>query len=351
MWIELSALIGFLVLAATWYSRYLTQRWQKQPLATGRRVSIGELHLYASLQGQGPLTVVIETALGSSSAEWWALQTQLTRFGQVLTYDRAGYGFSDPPRTPRTPLNIAQELLALLKALDIRGPLLLVGHSQGGLYVSQLARLIPQQVAGVLLLDPLSPWDYRFKEVLEPKVYQGSGVDKTATLGLVATLAQGGWLRWLKPLLRRSPPFYYYRGLSAHTLEVIWQHLQRPDSYRTALQEYRLSRSDQMPQQLERSGGFPPVPLSVFYHQPQKLVDEMVKYGGLSPQQAWQVEALWQQLVRGYLDFTPNAHWRTLPNSGHFIHMDAPQQVLNEVERLVHLHLALASGSQGFAKV
>ena len=68
-------------------------------------------------------------------------------------YDRAGFGYSDPPPADLTFEESAEDLHTLLEAADIPGPYILVGHSKGGLHVRTYARLFPDDVAGVLLLD------------------------------------------------------------------------------------------------------------------------------------------------------------------------------------------------------
>src|SRR5262245_39814672 len=149
------------------------------PPDDGQLVDVPGARLFARLRGAGPVTVVVETALAGLSAEWWRLQDRIGEFARVLTYDRAGYGRSTPHTRPRTSRHCADDLWRLLQALGVDGPYLLVGHSQGGLYVQHFARLHPDRVAAAVLLDPLSHDDGRFRAELPPDVYRKSGVDKT----------------------------------------------------------------------------------------------------------------------------------------------------------------------------
>lgn len=72
----------------------------------------------------------------------------------VALIDRAGTGDGAPATLPRTSTEVTDELRALLRANAVDGPYLLVGHSLGGLYARHYAIRFPDDVAGLLLLDP-----------------------------------------------------------------------------------------------------------------------------------------------------------------------------------------------------
>jgi pimeloyl-ACP methyl ester carboxylesterase len=80
--------------------------------------------------------VVFESGMGASCLSWTLVQPQVAQFTRAVSYDRAGHGWSDPVREPRTAQQIAQELHTLLDATGVPGPYVLVGHSFGG-YVNR----------------------------------------------------------------------------------------------------------------------------------------------------------------------------------------------------------------------
>jgi pimeloyl-ACP methyl ester carboxylesterase len=124
----------------------------------GRMVSIGDgrrIHLYAL--GAGSPAVVFEAGISATSLNWRAVQQTLAPLTRVVAYDRGGLGWSDPGATPRTTSNIAAELHAALRAAGVESPYVLVGHSFGGLVVRRFASLYPEEVAGLVLVDPLLP--------------------------------------------------------------------------------------------------------------------------------------------------------------------------------------------------
>jgi pimeloyl-ACP methyl ester carboxylesterase len=316
-------------------NRLRVVRWRKQAARYGQTITIDGRRQFYRLTGKGPHTIIVVSALGAPSAEWWSLQDQLAPFARVLTFDRPGYGWSDPSPYPRTSEQAARELHQLLDALDLQGPIVLIGHSLGGLYVNHFARLYPDQISAAILLDPVSPRDAEARQLLSPEIYQGSGFDKTAGMKLAATLSKLGLLRYLKSMMLKSPPFYYYTDMPPEHIEVIWQHLLNPDLGQTALEEYRQMHVPENNAPLLNDNGFPPIPLKVIYHTPQVIVDEIVKYGGLSIAQAWQAENAWETLIRDYLSLSPHSEWITTTHASHFIHTTEPELVLNAVQNTV----------------
>jgi len=104
--------------------------------------------------GKGSPTVVIDTGVGDTMERWQDFQSQAAEIRRVCTYDRAGYGSSEPGPLPRTSQRAAEELQQLLENAEVKGPYVLVGHSLGGLNMQVFADRYPNLVAGLILLDP-----------------------------------------------------------------------------------------------------------------------------------------------------------------------------------------------------
>ena len=66
-----------------------------------KKVSIGTHRLHIRCVGKGGPTVVIDTGVGDTMERWQAFQTQAAEITRVCTYDRAGYGSSEPGPLPR----------------------------------------------------------------------------------------------------------------------------------------------------------------------------------------------------------------------------------------------------------
>jgi pimeloyl-ACP methyl ester carboxylesterase len=109
------------------------------------------MHVHTT--GAGAPVVVLEAGFGNDSLIWSLVQPGIAAFTQVCSYDRAGMGWSEPADGLRTSEAIARELHPLLGAAHLSPPYVLVGHSMGGLYVRQFARLFRAHTAGLVLVD------------------------------------------------------------------------------------------------------------------------------------------------------------------------------------------------------
>jgi pimeloyl-ACP methyl ester carboxylesterase len=128
------------------------------PWPSETRVDVGGRALFIACVGTGTPTVVLEAGSGSGADTWARVQPEVARFTRVCSYDRAGLAQSDPaPTGARTVQDSVDDLHALLAESDITGPIVLVGHSVGGLIVRLYASQFPDDVAGVVLIDGMPP--------------------------------------------------------------------------------------------------------------------------------------------------------------------------------------------------
>ena len=120
----------------------------------GRLVDIGgyKLHMHVSGKSSGP-TVVLEAGGGCNSLHFSLVQREIEKFARVVSYDRAGFGWSDPSPKLRTSKNMVEELHQLLQTAKIPGPYVLVGHSFGGMNVQLYTSQYPEEVLGIVLVD------------------------------------------------------------------------------------------------------------------------------------------------------------------------------------------------------
>ena len=301
-------------------------------------IRVAEADVAYRLTGQGQTTVVITQGLGFASAEWWPIQDVLSKRARVLTWDRPGYGASASPRSPRTVTSIAAEALELLSGVAPDGPLVLVGHSQGGLYTNALARIAGVRVRGVALLDPAHPANGRLRRELPAPLFRRSRSDLAVGLRMGRRLARLRVMGAFKPLMMKGPPFSYCSQHPREALNSMWRHLTRPQAYETALAEYEELEFRTSPPDLEPLGTFPPVPLVVLVHDPEVLIDHFVKRAGLARADAERVEALWGTLLSDHASLSPLGRLESVAGSGHLIHLEQPEVAVARIAELVEGH-------------
>ena len=113
-----------------------------------------QLHLQVAGEAHDGPTVILEGGAGASSAAWGWIAPAVAEHATIVAYDRAGLGWSDDsPHEPSTDTTVA-DLRDALDARGLSGPYLLVGHSLGAHYVRGFAAAHPDEVAGMVLVDP-----------------------------------------------------------------------------------------------------------------------------------------------------------------------------------------------------
>ena len=110
------------VVAGAVYQAIETWRDRRRFPHRGRLVRFNERRMHIHVTGEGTPTVVFESGMGASCLSWTLGQPQLAQFARAVSYDRAGHGWSDPAREPRTARQIAHELHTLLNATGVPGP-------------------------------------------------------------------------------------------------------------------------------------------------------------------------------------------------------------------------------------
>jgi pimeloyl-ACP methyl ester carboxylesterase len=166
----------------------------------GQLIDLGSHRLHLHCQGAGDPAVVFDAALGASSLSWTYVLPEVASFARACAVDRAGFAWSDAGPLPRTTPRIVEELRRVLASGGIAPPFVLVGHSFGGLTARLFLHQHPEEVAGLVLLDPAYPEDWTSPSpALGALVRRGAQLCRYGRLaarfgitGLVAGLARAG---------------------------------------------------------------------------------------------------------------------------------------------------------------
>ena len=278
-------------------------------------VDIGDgRQMYLECRGSGGPTVLLESGYPNTAGVWdqaalgpasdmTAVLPGVAAFTRVCAYDRPGTadmvdgalrpGRSDPVPQPRTLAAVVADLHALLAAAGEPGPYVLVGHSLGGLMVRLYAATYPDEVAGLVLVDPsVEGQDARFRAVLTP--------EQAAAFDALQSAAAGA-----DPDLER----YGAEGIGVAT----------------AGEEVRAA-----------------VAASPFIGKPLILITHGVPMGSdlppglLPPGFPWEaVDRAFSQLHRELVDGTPGARLVVATESGHYVQVDQPDLVIEAIRQVV----------------
>lgn len=156
--------------------------------------------MHVDVRGDGGPTVVLDAALAGTSLSWYAVQPEVAAFTRVASYDRAGFGWSEPTSAPRDVGILAEELFRALAAAELSPPYVLVGHSYGGWTALLLAARHPEAVAGLVLVDVPHPREWSHPtQAQRRRAAKGSALARRGAL-----LAEVGLTRLLYRLAARG---------------------------------------------------------------------------------------------------------------------------------------------------
>ena len=126
--------------------------------AVEKLIDVGECRLNFQVIKGGNITILFESGGGLDSTEWSKLAPEIaSKTGAtIVTYDRPGFGKSDLPETPYDMRTETKWLWDGLKKLGLEKNLILVGHSYGGWLIRLIASMYPDNISGMVFIDPFS---------------------------------------------------------------------------------------------------------------------------------------------------------------------------------------------------
>jgi pimeloyl-ACP methyl ester carboxylesterase len=106
--------------------------------------------------GTGAPTVILIAGRNDTALSWGPVLAALGGRARAVAYDRAGLGDSDPDRHLLSTERAVADLSRLINVVSA-GPCLVAGHSYGGLLALLLGAAHPDQLTGLVLVDPALP--------------------------------------------------------------------------------------------------------------------------------------------------------------------------------------------------
>jgi pimeloyl-ACP methyl ester carboxylesterase len=285
--------------------------------------------------GHGTPTVVFDYGLGSHLLHWQKVSQPVAAMTRACFYDRAGYGYSDPSPRPMTADSVTNDLHALLGKAGISGPIVLVGHSAGGLYATLYNDKFDSHVAGLVLIDPgfaglleqhektLSPDGKRRERVQFEKDI--ADIRGCANLAREAKLSLADPHDCFKMAPGRTPAEIAYLAdqfLKPFRYESVISELQSGHPPETGLSE----DSQEETKDARPFGDKPVIVLTASIDPPGANYDEAEK-------KAWTVR--WKAGHDGLAARSTRGESVFVPDSGHYIQVDQPAAVIDAIRKVV----------------
>ncbi|MHB9027880.1 MAG: alpha/beta fold hydrolase [Candidatus Latescibacterota bacterium] len=289
-------------------------------------INVGGYKLHLRCMGEGDPTVILEAGAGGFTSTWSLVQPEVAGFTHVCSYDRAGHAWSDSPPDglPRTVKQLSTELRILLIQAKIKPPYILVGHSLGGFIVRLYAARYPDDVAGMVLVDPSheDEWTGRFP----PEHRRGLWMmDKS--IRALAELSRTGIPQFI--LRHRLPA--EIRKLPPEAQEEVRTMGYRPETLRVIHREFT-ALEESAAQLRELAGTLGNLPLLVLRHgQPGPVAH------GVSRETADRIEQAFAEAYAKLAALSTRGRLITALQSGREIHIDQPELVTEAIKMVVDM--------------
>lgn len=123
-----------------------------EPLTTA--TSEDGVQIQFTNQGEGQVSILLVHGWTNDKTIWDLQVPELSKKHQVVAIDLAGHGESGNERTEWTMKAFGEDIAAVVDAADLK-KVVLVGFSMGGPAILEAARLIPEELAGLVLVDAI----------------------------------------------------------------------------------------------------------------------------------------------------------------------------------------------------
>ena len=329
--------VGAIVVAIVIVGQLARRRLRRRYPPTGRFVDVDGIRFHLDERGRehdGP-TVVLEAGAMAPGLVWEPVQDAIARFARVVSYDRAGLGWSERSPRARTAPEMADELAGLLAAAAVPAPYVLVGHSVGGTIVRVFAHRHRDLVAGMVLLDASHEDQFERAPAALRDFMISMSTRMPAVFAVLRQLVRAGIVAVRPSLVPAS-----LGPLPAGTVAAIRARIaSEPAVVATMAEEMRGvdAGNDAVRALGIRSLG--PVPLVVVSHgRPEGVPPQF------GPEIAAAYEALWQELQVAQLALSPIGRRIVADGIGHNVPTEAPALVVDVVREVV-----AASAARGAA--
>lgn len=302
---------------------------KKYPLP-GQMVDLGTHKIHVRIIGEGNVTILMDAGAGElGSYGYLPIETKLATYAKVVLYDRAGCNWSEKSNTVRNPDNIAKELHEVVKQLGITGPVVLVGHSQGGLNMMRYASLFREEVNGLVLLDAAHPEAY----AKIPADVKQTLIKAQGSIELVNLMAKMGFLRLMMPpdAMQLPEPV---KGTDNKALALLLTDFFPQTMNNCIYPEHKdgvvnsgLTMDDlfldSLPVRILSASGSMIGPHGAPPGWNEELEAKQIKY--------------WTEMQQGLLQLSTNSKQEVLPEAGHGMHFKEPGPVIKHILELVEI--------------
>ncbi|MDE0582375.1 alpha/beta hydrolase [Planococcus sp. A6] len=276
-------------------------------------------------KGKAGTPILIMTGMGCSFEEWTNITGSLCETHKVILFHRAGLGASEMGAESHTTAAAARDAKSLLDALEVTEPVVLIGHSYGGLCAQHFSKLYPQQVKGLLLVDSTSDSLEKLDEL--PDLTEDASDDKwLEDCGKFAELDESELKKIIRPMLSENQ-----KKLPNPIQQQLIEFQQKPNLYKAMKSEVENWRADA--KTIKSLGSLSGIQLIVIGRDKKYAVDQGIEEGWPEAELRAQ-EHLWHELILEQSALSENSELFFAEGAGHMIYLDRPDLVIAMAQKL-----------------
>lgn len=282
------------------------------------------------ITGEGTQTVVIQTGMFCSFYNWIEVANELSPYYKVVLFHRPGYGASELSEEERTTEQTAYELRELLRVLHIQQPIILVGHSYGGLCVQHFTMLYPEQVTSLVLVDSTSMNLHRLDELDLPTLDETDSDEKWIEKCLYyADLDTAQLQQEVFPKLTTAQT-----TLPVEIQKLLLSFPISPAIYKAVSSE--IIHWKDCAQKMKNMQPFPNIPLIIIERDAHHSIQQAIQ-DGIPYEEAVALETVWQELIHEQTTLSKQSQLIIAAKSGHSIERDRPDIIIEAIKNLHNL--------------
>lgn len=276
-------------------------------------------------KGRTGTPILIMTGMGCSFEEWFNVTEVLCEAHTVILFHRPGLGASELGTEPRTTAAAARDAKNLLETLEVTEPVVLIGHSYGGLCAQHFSKLYPQQIKGLLLVDSTSDSLEKLDEL--PDLADDASDDKwLEECGKFAELDESELKQMIRPMLSENQ-----KKLPSPIQQRLIEFQQKPNLYKTMKSEVENWRADA--KTVKSLGSLSSIPLIVIGRDKKYAVEQGIEEGWPEAELQAQ-EDLWHTLIQEQSALSENSELFFAESAGHMIHLNRPDLIIEMAQKL-----------------
>ena len=263
----------------------------------GGFVTVHGRKIWVEKYGAGSPAVILLNGGGDTIRQWNNNIPAIAKFTTVIAYDRQGLGRSELINLkPRTAKTVVDNLQLILKKIHVKPPYVLVGHSVAGFYVEYFARKYPKQVAGAVTIDANDEFQV-FGNQLNTKNLSPQAKKK------------------FESFVNEK----HSHGKEQQAQELLHKKNRTPKEQAQLIEGLEVKGKMQSAKEIEALPPMPHVPLIVLTKETKKTI----------------MNEIWHASIQQFAQEVPCSIFKIVPNSGHYIMIDQPSVVNNDIYKIV----------------